>query len=41
MESLGLDEASIDVTQFMEKNGMGGDEQAKIFLGQKIRDEIH
>lgn len=38
-ESLGLDEASIDVTQYLIDNGLNT-EDGKIFLGQKIRQEI-
>jgi len=36
---MGLDEASIDVTQYLIDNGLNT-EEGKIFLGQKIRREI-
>ena len=38
-ESQGLDEASIDATDFLRKNCMD-DMDGRIFLGSKIRKEI-
>ncbi len=39
IESKGLDEASIDVTDYLEKNGMDNMD-GRIFLGSKIRKDI-
>ena len=39
LESMGLDEASIDITQYLTDNGLNT-EEGKIFIGQKIRQEI-
>ena len=39
LESLGLDEASIDITQYLIDNGLNSQE-GKVFIGQKIRQEI-
>lgn len=39
IESLGLDEGAIDVTDYLQKNGLDS-EEGRIFLGQKIRREI-
>ena len=36
LESQGLDEASIDVTQYLIDNGLDS-EEGRIFIGQKIR----
>jgi len=35
LESIGLDEANLDVTDYLNKNGMNSPE-GRIFLGQKI-----
>ena len=39
LESLGLDEAAIDVTDFLRSNGLESQE-GRIFLGSKIRQQI-
>ena len=39
MESVGLDEANLDVTDYLRENGMDSPE-GRIFLGQKIREDI-
>lgn len=39
LESVGLDEANLDVTEYLKENDLNSDE-GRIFLGQKIRAEI-
>lgn len=39
LESMGLDEASIDITNYLVENGLNS-EEGKIFMGHKIRQEI-
>lgn len=39
LESCGLDEANLDVTEYLQENGMDSAE-GRLFLGQKIRQTI-
>jgi nucleotidyltransferase/DNA polymerase involved in DNA repair len=39
LESCGLDEANLDITDYLKKNGLEGMD-GRMFLAQKIRQEI-
>ncbi len=39
LESCGLDEANLDITDYLKKNGLDG-KDGRMFLAQKIRQEI-